>query len=205
MSLGFEKKRRFWHYSAVAVITGLTIGLISACALPMTGQPREGATGNVNMLQTVGGGGDRQMIQLKGAKLLPAVGLPTTPPDVAGLYQRRDDQSLFIGTGEIEMRVMIPEKGGDPVAEAKANGPTIEVVVNRNTAIYKDTTDISMEARRDGLEVQQTVELLASLDQLLEEVSTTDELSIWGRQSGDRVIAAVIVYRPFDMPSGPPQ
>jgi hypothetical protein len=186
-------------------VAGVAFFMLTACTLPMSGPPGERASGNVNMLQTLGGSGDRQMIELKGAKLLPAPGLPTNAPNVAGLFQQRDDQSLFIGTGEIEMRVMIPEKGAEPVAEAKANGPTVEVVVNRNTTIYKDTTDISMEARRDGLEVQQTVELFDSLDQLMEEVSTTDELSVWGRQSGDRVIAEVIVYRPFDMPSGPLQ
>lgn len=187
------------------MVAGVALCLLPACTLPMVGQAREGARGNVNIMQTTGGGDGPQMYEFKGAELLPAPGLPTTPPDVNGLYQRRDDQSLFIGTGEIEMKVMIPEKGAEPVVEATSNGPTIEVVVNRNTQIYKDTTDIPMEARRDGLEVQQTVERFDSLEQLLEEVSTTDELSVWGRQSGDRVIAEVIVYRPFDMPDGPPQ
>ena len=184
---------------------GMALSMISACRLPMSISPTERAPGNVSVMQTTGGGGDRQMVQLKGVKLLPAPGLPTSEPEVAGLFLRREDQSLFVGTGEIEMKVMIPEKGAEPVAEAKANGPTVEVVVNRNTEIYKDTSEISLEARRDGLEVQQTVELFDSLDQLMEEVSTTDELSIWGQKSGDRVIASVIVYRPFDMPSGPPQ
>jgi len=193
------------HHFIVLMVLGIALSMISACRLPMSISPTERAPGNVSMMQTVGGGGDRQMIQLKGVKLLPAPGLPTSEPEVAGLFLRREDQSLFVGTGEIEMRVMIPEKGAEPVAEAKANGPTVEVVVNRNTEIYKDTSEISMEARRDGLEVQQTVVLFDSLDQLMEEVSTTDELSIWGQKSGDRVIATVIIYRPFDMPSGPPQ
>jgi hypothetical protein len=193
--------RRFCVFS----VAGLALLTASACVMPMTSVPAEGPTGNVSVMRTAGGDGGEQMFVMKGAKLIPAPGLPTGEPEVAGLFQRREDQSLFIGTGEIRMTVMIPEKGGEPVAEAKANGPTVEVVVNRNTEIYKDTSEISMEARRDGLEVQQTVEMFDSLDQLLEELGTTDELSIWGQKSGDRVIATVIVYRPFDMPAGPPQ
>lgn len=201
-----EKSNHFVHRFLIVTMTALALLTLSGCILPMSGAMKEGATGNVDVLQTAGGGnGNRQMYMMKGPKIIPAAGLPTTTPDVGGLFQRREDQSLFIGTGEIEMRVTIPEKGGEPVAKATSNGPTVEVVVNRNTQIYKDTSEISMEARRDGLEVQQTVELLDSLDQLLEEISTTDTLSVWGRKSGDRVIAEVIVYRPFDMPALPPQ
>jgi len=184
-------------------VMGMGMLLSSACVglTPQTGQPRAG--GEMVIMQSGGGEGDRGMVELKGAKLLPAAGMPTTPPDVAGLFQSRQDQSLFIGTGEIEMQISVPKEGGDPVIKASSNGPTVEVVVNRNTTIYKDTTEISLEARRDGLEVQQTVELYDSLDQLTEEISTTDELSVWGRKSGDRLIAETVVYRAFSPPAMP--
>jgi len=185
----------------MGVLMAVFAALVSGCALP-TGQAAPSGGGG-QMLQLRGGAGGQQMVELKGAKITPAPGLPAGEPDAAGLYLRRADSSIFIGTGEIEMRVMIPEEGADPVAEASANGPTLEVVVNRNTEIYVDTTAISMEARRDGLTVQQTVELLDSLDTLLESVSKTDTLSVWGEQTGDRILARVIVYRPFDMPLPP--
>jgi hypothetical protein len=199
---GGRRRTRVWI--AIALVM-LIIGVTAGGCLLQPSQPAAGSGGG-NLIQIGGGGsGAPQMFELKEAKVTPAPGMPTGEPDADGLYLRREDQSIFISTGEIEMRVMIPEGGKEPVAEAHANGPTLEVVVNRNTEIYKDITAISMEARRDGLGVQQVVESLDSLEALLEEVSQTDTLTVWGERSGDRIVARMIVYRPFDMPMPPSQ
>lgn len=186
------------------VVMGLFMGIAVVAGGCVAAPPAGGGTSGGNIVQFAGGGegerGQTQMFELKGAKIIAAAGLPEGEPDSVGLYQRREDSSIFLGTGEVEMTAVI-EKGSDkPKISATTNGPTVEVVVNRKTAIYKDVTEISMEAQRDGLEVEQVVEQFDSLDQLLEEVSTNDTLSVWGQKSGDRIIASVIVFRPFALP-----
>lgn len=192
-----SSRRQMLRWGLAAAVVALA-GMVNGGCMMQPVQTAQ-SSGGGRVVQIGGGSGAPQMFELKGARVTPAPGLPTGEPDVIGLYLRREDQSIFLGTGEIQMRVTLSEGGQQPAAEASASGPTVEVVVNRNTEIYMDVTEISLEARRDGLEVQQLVEPLDSLNTLLESVNKTDTLTVWGNRSGDRIIARVIVYRPADI------
>lgn len=61
--------------------------------------------------------------------------LPQLPPDAFGLFVRREDNSLFVGTGGINIDAEID---GSPVFSF--DGPVVEVVVNSKTSVYKDVT-----------------------------------------------------------------
>lgn len=122
----------------------------------------------------------------------PAKELPATQPDEIGMFVERKDNSVFIGTGEIN--VIVEAKPGEaPQADSNFSGPKVEVVISPDTIIYRDTTELDPE--NPGAEVQQTVEM-STIDEITEQSS----ISVWGRKAGDRVIADVIVFStPFMM------
>ena len=62
----------------------------------------------------------------------PAPELPNTSPEVAGLYVRRADNSIFVGTGEIEV-MMETDETGKVNTSTDFSGPVLEVVVTRET------------------------------------------------------------------------
>lgn len=124
----------------------------------------------------------------------PASELPDRPAEAAGVFLRRQDNSIFVGTGNIELDVGI-ETGKDPVIKLTSDGPEIEVVVTRDTIVYSDETDVhsvTSGVRESGEKiVQQVIKPADSLDEL----GPNFELQVWGERRGDRVIAEVVVYR----------
>ena len=120
--------------------------------------------------------------------------IPELEPDVQGVYLSRKDQSIFIGTGNVSISMM-SDSSGKSDADATHDGPDVEVVVNHNTKIYVDKTPVTVEAMKEGKELQQVVEAIASLDGLTDKLSKTDTLTIWGDKVGDRVVAQIILYR----------
>jgi hypothetical protein len=139
------------------------------------------------------GGGQRKTLPLPKIKNAPEI--PATEPDAMGLYLRRQDNSIFIGTGQIEITVQ-RDPSGKTQGKGKHTGPEVEVVINRDTSLYRDKTPITMEAAEQGKEIQQVVELIASLDDLVDKLSDTDSLMVWGARNGDRIIAKTVVHRP---------
>jgi hypothetical protein len=140
------------------------------------------------------GGPDRNVISLSGPggeqtfslNVKPAKELPATQPEATGLFVERKDNSIFVGTGEVN--VVVQAKPGEaPKADANFSGPKVEVVISPNTIVYKDSTKFDQE--NPGTEVQQTVEL-STIDEITEQSSIT----VWGRKAGDRVVADVIVF-----------
>ncbi len=122
----------------------------------------------------------------------PARELPAGQPDEIGMFVERKDNSVFIGTGEIN--VIVEAKPGEaPQADSNFSGPKVEVVISPDTIIYRDTTELDPE--NPGAKIQQTVEV-STIDEITEQSS----ISVWGRKAGDRVIADVIVFStPFMM------
>ena len=72
-----------------------------------------------------------------------------------------------------------------------ADGPKVEVVVTSETLIYCDVTAMSMEPpeNNETTTVQQVVEPCT-----LDDLTSDTMLMVWGRKSGDRIIADVVVF-----------
>ena len=141
-----------------------------------------------------------------------AAELPTSEPNVTGMVASRNGNSITIRSGQPQgQRGTPPEgtapaeggtppEGGSPAEggtppEGNA-GVTVEVIVDADTKIYKDTTPIDHATQQNGQEIQQTIEQVESLDAL----DTTDgaTLQVWGESSADNVWTAdVIVYSAF--------
>jgi hypothetical protein len=75
------------------------------------------------------------------------------------------------------------------------SGPEIEVVVSRDTIVYRDETEMptaNPETMKSGEQtIQQVIRPVDSLD----EIGQNAELQVWGTKRGDRVVAEVVVYR----------
>jgi hypothetical protein len=148
-------------------------------------QPKNAGLGgpNQNVISVQGPGGEAQTFALD---LEPAEELPKTQPDEIGMFVERQDNSIFIGTGEVNV-IVEANPGEEPQMDSSFSGPKVEVVISADTVIYKDTTQLDPE--NPGAQVQQTVEL-STIDEITEQSSIT----VWGRKAGDRIIADVIVF-----------
>jgi hypothetical protein len=150
----------------------------------LTGGPR-------NVRPILGGGNGPGFQQSRGssneAEIQPAKELPQTPADVAGVFDHRQGNSIFIGTGQV---TVTQQRGGGGGPETSHDGPVVEVVVTSQTKIYKDVTAKQFNGPPpEGQKVQQVLELGS-----LEEIGQGSMITVWGRKTGDRFIADVLVY-----------
>ncbi len=138
-------------------------------------------------------------------RLKAAPGLPEVEPAVQGLFVRREDNSVFVGTGNVKLKVVVDTdvNGGKSSVKAEFDGPVKEILIGRDTVFYKDITPANVEAMKKGEEIQQQVEPVASLDALLTDVSTNDTLTVWGEQRGERLVAKTVVYARPALPDPP--
>jgi hypothetical protein len=120
-----------------------------------------------------------------GISILPAEELPKRPSDVEGLFVERQDNAIIVEDDQ-----PVDSISGSPVG--MGGGPKVEVVITTETLIYHDTTQLP--ARRpsgnDSGVIQQTVEV-GTLDDLNASHSL---VRVWGRKSGDRIIAEILLY-----------
>ncbi len=116
----------------------------------------------------------------------PAKGLPQNGPDLVGLLVRRQDNSLFLGTGKIQQRAQ-----PGLVSAPAYDGPVLEAVVTHETQIYRDETDFEAPPPADQSGKIQEVVRTGSLD----DIPVSGEVQVWGARTGNRVIARFVVYR----------
>jgi hypothetical protein len=113
-------------------------------------------------------------------QVLNAAGMPDTPSDVSGVFVRRQDRTLFLGTGVVTFRI-----DGD----ATFDGPTVEVVSTHDTRIHRDDTVAELGGIPPAGPVQQVLR-----PGTLDEIGRNDVVSAWGEKHGDRLVATVIIY-----------
>ena len=118
--------------------------------------------------------------------IVPAPELPTTPPDVTGPFVDRQDNTIIVETKSLETGGI----GAASSENAKSQtGPLVEVVVTSETKIYRETTNPSEPLSAENQIIVQMVESAT-----LGDLDSRAMLMVWGRQSGDRVIAAVLMF-----------
>ena len=111
--------------------------------------------------------------------------MPDEPAGVAGLFVRRKDNRLFVGTGSMSgVKV-------DGRWELHHDGPVVEVVTTHDTLIYRDDTLQQLGGSPPSGPVQQVLKP-GSLDEL----GVNSTVQAWGERRGDRLVAEVIVFAP---------
>lgn len=123
----------------------------------------------------------------------PAPELPDRPAEVAGVFLRRQDNSLFVGTGAIELQVEV--NNDERVAKLSSDGPEVEVVLTRDTIVYKETTEWSLSEEDTSKGGEKVIPQTVTRTELPEDLGGNIEMQVWGTKRGDRVTAEVVVYR----------
>ncbi len=131
------------------------------------------------------GGKGNQTFQ---GNIQPAKELPQTTEDVRGVFDHRKDNSVFIGTGVV-LRTVQKDQAGNVTSSSTFNGPVVEVVVTPQTIVYSDVTNRQFNGQPPSGKVQQVLKQ-GSLD----EIGKDSTVRAWGKKTGDRLIADVIVY-----------
>ncbi|MBI2333366.1 MAG: hypothetical protein HYU84_14620 [Chloroflexi bacterium] len=123
--------------------------------------------------------------------LVPAPELPTTEPEATGRFEERQDNVIVISTFSLRMG-----GGGvaaDPVGRSASEddlGPKVEILITSETAIYRDTTQFpSPSDSKVDQAIQQTAE-----EATLDDLGSSSIVTVWGRKSGDRIIAEVLFF-----------
>ena len=144
--------------------------------------------GQVNPLGFFGLGG-RGDVMTVSIRMIPAEELPKAQPEVTGPFVERKDNTIVVAS--------IPMKtgggGGQVVGPGSRadvdSGPKVEVVVTNETTIYRETTEFKEPSSSETQTIQQTVEAST-----LDELNSQSMVMVWGRKSGDRIIAEVLFY-----------
>jgi len=167
-------------------VMGVLVLIVGAAAF-MAGRM---LNNKVNPLGFLGLGGKGDVMSVM-VNVIPAEELPKTPPEVMGQFVERKDNTIVVSS------VSMKSGGGGVVVGAGSkvdvdSGPKIEVVITNETIIYRETTEPGgpPSAKSGETEtIQQTVE-----ESTLDDLNSQSMLTVWGRKSGDRIIAEVLFY-----------
>ena len=121
-----------------------------------------------------------------GISIIPAKELPSTSPEVEGLFVERQDNVIIVEDDQ----PVEDSASGSPVGIG--SGPKFEVVITAETLVYHDTTQppAHRPSGDDPRVLQQIVE-----EGTLEDLNNSQSrVIVWGHKSGDRIIAEVLVY-----------
>jgi hypothetical protein len=143
-----------------------------------------------------GPGGPGLMLGGPGGKMMklniqPSKELPQTPADVRGIFDHRQDNSIFVGTGQVMMTVQ-KDQSGNVQSSSSHSGPVVEIVITNQTTIYKDVTMQQFNGPPPSGQAIQEVLDAGSLD----DIGQSSQITVWGKKTGDRFIADVLVYTP---------
>ena len=131
--------------------------------------------------------------------ILPATELPDEEAAAFGIVISRQDDTLTVGTGNLELNVDV-EMDGDTGQETTSvvpitNGPELEVVLTRDTILYREVTDIEGQTPDQSGEVTIMQEVRPVNDS--GQIEAKMEVQVWGERRGDRIIATVVVFGPL--------
>jgi hypothetical protein len=152
--------------------------------------------------------GDGPVSQAATVRILtmPSPDVPDASPDVSGVLLDRGAEGLLVGTGSIEAELDVRiENGEAPVSTLTLShdGPEVQVLVTPDTTVYRDETalpgndldgvlpkdaDVSLDGE---IVIDQVVTLVDSLD----EAGENTEVQAWGTETGEGLVADVVVYR----------
>jgi len=139
------------------------------------------------IVQTSQQGGSRQTMKIE---TIPAKELPQEPAAIRGIFLRRQDSSVFIGTGQVQMMAR-KNSDGTMSMSSSHDGPDVEIVLTHDTTIYRDVTlkQFGGQPPPGEVKLQQVVE-----PGTLDEIGENSMLVVWGERRGDRVTATTVVY-----------
>jgi hypothetical protein len=175
-------KRTTWLIGGLVLLALILAGgAFAAGRLLGSGLNRE-AGGSSSMLTI--STGDGQEVK---AEWVPAPELPDDAPDVAGVFEGRRDNSIFVN--ETEGGFILSQGEDGSISVTNATGRISEVVVTGETAVHVDETNEKLDAALSGGKIYQKLGPGS-----VEEIGELSYVRAWGTKRGDRLIASVLLY-----------
>lgn len=192
-------RSNIWMGVIVVVLLLLAGGAYTAVQLLAEPEAETAVSnGGARVMQSVQVGNDGVPVSVQ-TTILPAPELPDEEAVTFGIVQSREDDVLTVGTGSIEVNVEVdidPSTGQEQTSVVPStNGPELEVVLTRDTQLYRDVTDIAGQMPDESGEVTIVQELQPVTD--AGQIEPQMEVQVWGERRGDRVVAAVLVFGPL--------
>jgi hypothetical protein len=177
-------KRGMWVAGGILCLVVLLAGGAFMAGRLLGAGPSGALAGNAPVVQVSTGDGETVEAQLIWAEQW-----PEQSPDVAGVFVRMQDNSIFV---EETSGGLVLARGDDgSFRVSNATGKINEIVVTNDTAVYVDITfNIMDEALSDG-KLYQKLEPGS-----VEEIGELSLVRAWGEMRGDRLIADLLVYLP---------
>ena len=184
---------------AVISVIGLLLagGAYTAVQLLSEPEPVTAGSGGGRVMHSVQVGNDGVPVSVQ-MTILPAPELPAAEPAAAGIVLRRQDDTLTVGTGDIELAVEVEVNATGRESQSvvpSTNGPELEVVLTRDTRLYRDVTGVAGQRPDESGEVTITQELRPATAS--DEIEAQMEVQVWGERRGDRIVAEVLVFGPL--------
>ena len=123
------------------------------------------------------------------AEIESAAELPQRPPDTIGVFTRREDNRIFVSSGNEGIMYSL-----DGEVTSAGDATEVEVVVTGETALYEDLTQEDLGA---GLPSGQTIKQNLEPGRV-DEIGRNSVVMAWGEMRGERLVADILVY------TGPP-
>ena len=155
--------------------------IVIGVAAFVAGSMLNGSVGNVPL-----GGPNSQSVFLSIDEITPAPELPATKAGVTGLFVERKDNTIVVQA--VSFSVGVGGIAGEAPMD-EDSGIKVEVVITGETKIYKDVTEFPAPVNGEVHNVQQAAE-----EGTLDDLHTQSSITVWGRRSGDRIIADVLFY-----------
>jgi len=193
---------------SIVLIGGLVIIVVvllaggAYTAVQLLAEPEEetavASSGGGRVMQSVQVANDGAPVSVK-TTILPAAELPDEESTAFGIVLSRQDDTLALGTGAIDLNVDVEVDGNSGQETTSVvpstNGPELEVVLTRDTIFYRDVTDVVGQTPNESGEITIMQEIRPVTDS--NELQEKMEAEVWGRRSGDRITAEVVVFGPL--------
>ena len=189
-------KRTVWIVLGGVLLVAVLAGA-AFMAMRLLNVKTAGTTGLLPLAGPLGGagGGKGPVMQSIRINMEPAPELPQQAPDFGGQVTGIQDNSIFVAPmNKGGVVYSSGQDGGEKIMQAPTpSGPSTEVVIAKETMIYRDVSmeDIPKPSANSGsqeVKVQQKVEPAT-----LAEVSTDSFVQVWGQKRGERLVADVVV------------
>lgn len=180
------------------VLLLLAGGAITAALLLQPQETQASVPSGGRMMESMQVGNDGVPVSVR-TTILPAAELPDAAAAASGIVLGRQDDTLQVGTGAVELavEVRVDATTGEESSSVvpSTNGPQLEVVLTRDTLLYRDVTDVAGQTPDESGEVtiRQEVRPVTNAD----EIAPQMEVQVWGQRRGDRVVAEVVVFGPL--------
>ena len=163
------------------LILGIGVLLVGVAAF-IAGRMLSGGIGSSGESGVLGNG----QVFVSMNDITPAPELPTTTPEITGLFVERKDNAVIVQTVSFDAGV-----GGiaENTSQDAGSGPKVEVIVTVETMVFRELTEFGQPVAGQDFSIQQTVE-----EATLADLNSQTMVTVWGRRNGDRVIAEVLVY-----------